>query len=81
MVFVISRDWLQNGYYCGPIACAIIKQCMVDGLEEIWKIFLKSLLTAGPPVPYGDILWLNMLGAIQQWCMTGFCDYMGEYTE
>ena len=75
-VFVISRDWIQHGYDCGPIACAIIKECMEDGLEETWKVFLESSLTTGPPIPCGHILCLNMLGAIRQQCITSFCDYM-----
>jgi len=76
MVFVISRDWRQNGYDCGPIACAIIKMCMENGLEETWRMFQESPMNPPSSLACGHILRLNMLGGIRQRCATSFRDYM-----
>ncbi|KAI9449509.1 hypothetical protein HD554DRAFT_2181041 [Boletus coccyginus] len=73
---VIIRDWPQNGYDCGPIACALIQKCMEKGLEETWHSLLAIPIGANPPIPCGHILRLNMLGAILQRCIINFKDYM-----
>ncbi|KAH0834639.1 hypothetical protein J3R83DRAFT_10148 [Lanmaoa asiatica] len=73
---VLMRDWPQNGYDCGPIACTLIQKCMEQGLEETWNSLLAVPNGASPPIPCGHILRLNILGAVQQRCMTSFQDYM-----
>jgi len=75
MVFVISRDWRQNGYDCGPIACAIIKRCMEDGLEDTQRMFQESPIDP-PSIPCGHVIRLNMLATIRQRCMISFQHYM-----
>jgi len=75
MVFVISRDCRQNGYDYGPIACAIIKMCMENGLEETWTMF-QELPINPPSISCGHILHLIMLEGIQQQYTTSVRDYM-----
>ncbi|KAG2029292.1 hypothetical protein BDR03DRAFT_840144, partial [Suillus americanus] len=33
-VSIKTRDWLQNGVDCGPIACSVLEQCFNSGLDE-----------------------------------------------
>ncbi|KIK31964.1 hypothetical protein CY34DRAFT_111164, partial [Suillus luteus UH-Slu-Lm8-n1] len=33
-VSIITRDWLQNGLDCGPIACSMLEQCFNSGLDR-----------------------------------------------
>ncbi|OJA20364.1 hypothetical protein AZE42_07317 [Rhizopogon vesiculosus] len=33
-VFIQNRDWPQNGYDCGPIACSILEQALYSGLDQ-----------------------------------------------
>ncbi|KAF8550173.1 hypothetical protein OG21DRAFT_1487975 [Imleria badia] len=40
-ISVIIRDWPQNGYDCGPIAGAIVRKFIEDGMEETWE-FLSA---------------------------------------
>ena len=75
-VVVISMDWEQNGYDCGPITCWLIKTCMEIGLEETYKIFSKSSLMKPPPVPCGHVLRLHMIKAIRRRSLTAFQHYM-----
>jgi len=63
MVFVISRDCRQNGYDYGPIACAIIKMYMENGLEETWTMF-QELPINPPSISCDHILHLTMLEGI-----------------
>ncbi|KAG1724497.1 hypothetical protein EDD22DRAFT_853810, partial [Suillus occidentalis] len=30
---IMTRDWLQNGLDCGPIACSMLEQCFCSGLD------------------------------------------------
>ncbi|KAG2108265.1 uncharacterized protein F5147DRAFT_773848 [Suillus discolor] len=33
-VSVITKDWVQNGLDCGPIACSVLEQCLASGINE-----------------------------------------------
>ncbi|KAG1795963.1 uncharacterized protein HD556DRAFT_1234984 [Suillus plorans] len=33
-VSVITKDWVQNGLDCGPIACSVLEQCLASGIDE-----------------------------------------------
>ncbi|KAG2108245.1 uncharacterized protein F5147DRAFT_652964 [Suillus discolor] len=33
-VSVITKDWMQNGLDCGPIACSVLKQYLASGINE-----------------------------------------------
>ncbi|KIK32016.1 hypothetical protein CY34DRAFT_111146, partial [Suillus luteus UH-Slu-Lm8-n1] len=33
-VSIMTRDWLQNGVDCGPIACSMLEQCLNSGLDK-----------------------------------------------
>jgi len=73
---VMIKDWPQNGYDCGPIACTVIQKCMQEGLEKTWRLLSALPIGACPPIACGHVLRLNMLGTVRQRCMTSFQDYM-----
>lgn len=75
-IFVITRDWPQNGYDCGPIACALLQKVIEDGMEETWEFLSTVPIGSRPPIPCGHILRLNMLAHIRQRSMVSFNDYM-----
>ncbi|KAG2344254.1 hypothetical protein BDR05DRAFT_947640 [Suillus weaverae] len=33
-IFIITKDWTQNGVNHGPIACSMLEQCLTSGLDE-----------------------------------------------
>ena len=71
-VFVLSQDWDQNDYDCGPTACAVLQRCLQDGLEKTWQ----SLNDGDAQVPCGHILRRIMLGVVKGRCLEGYRDYM-----
>ncbi|KIJ57859.1 hypothetical protein HYDPIDRAFT_34731 [Hydnomerulius pinastri MD-312] len=71
-VRVFSRDWPQNGYDCGPTACAVLQRCLQDGLERTWR----SLLEPNAELPCGHILRQVMLAVVKARCLTSYRDYM-----
>jgi hypothetical protein len=80
-VSVIIRDWPQNGYDCGPIAGAIVRKFIEDGMEETWEFLSIGSIGSRPPLPCGHILRLNILAHVRQRCMTSFKDYMHFQTD
>lgn len=74
-VLIMIRDWPQNGYDCGPIACALIRQCMEEGIDQTWELLSNVPIGSPPPIPCGHLLRLDMLAHVRQRCITSFNDY------
>ena len=75
-IFVIIRDWPQNGYDYGPITCALFQKVIEDDMEETWEFLSTVPIGSQSPIPCGHILRLNMLAYIRQCSMVSFNDYM-----
>ena len=69
---MLSQDWNQNGYDCGPTACAILQRCLQDGLNKTWQ----SLNDGDAQVPCGHILQYIILGVVKGRCLEEYRIYM-----
>jgi hypothetical protein len=68
-VDVQVRNWIQNGYDCGPIASFVLESLMNTGLygsDDTLYI---------PPIPCGHRLRLRMLATVKDTCRRSWEDY------
>ena len=67
-VVVITKNWVQNGRDCGPIAAFVLKHFLDCGFEDDRNVRL-------PTIPCGHQLRLRMLGTVREACRTSWTDY------
>ncbi|KAG6369921.1 hypothetical protein JVT61DRAFT_13388, partial [Boletus reticuloceps] len=68
-VNVAVRNWTQNGYDCGPIACCVMESLMNSGLYDADDDIYV------PPIPCGHRLRLRMLAMTKEACRRSWEDY------
>jgi hypothetical protein len=68
-VSIRTRDWLQNGVDCGPIACSVLEQCLKLGLDEHGN--LPEVI-----MQCGHILRIKMLGMLSGRVKLSCSDYL-----
>ncbi|KIJ59094.1 hypothetical protein HYDPIDRAFT_33540 [Hydnomerulius pinastri MD-312] len=69
-VDVIVRNWAQNGFDCGPIACFVLESLMNNGMNQN-----NGPSVHIPTIPCGHQLRLNMFYHVKEACRRSWIDY------